>query len=366
MLDTEETPSVATGFFCLGLFHPLSLAQNDSPSVPLLRLDTAPLLTGSLNHRSLNLLHWYRDQFDTLDVRLSTSPCGATVYDFGTKHPGTLQGGRLLAEVCLAGLAEVQLTYINLADHFLPAIQVATDHPLQACIAGQYAGWPVSGEKYFAMGSGPARLLRGREPMLEQLQLQEDSEVAVLVLEGGKLPPDELLVSLATECHVDPHNLHVAIARTASLAGLIQIVARSVETTLHKLFELKFDLRSVRSAVGWAPLPPVPATDLLGIGWSNDAILYGARSQLFVETEDSQLEALHGRLTSDASPDFGAPFIEIFERYERDFYRIDKLLFSPAQSTLCNLRTGRVFTSGQLHPDLLLRSFGLKPTSPAS
>jgi methenyltetrahydromethanopterin cyclohydrolase len=325
--------------------------------------DTAPLLTGSLNHRSLNLLHWYRDQFDALDVRVSTSPCGATIYDFGARHPGTLLGGRLLAEVCLAGLAEVQLTQLNLADQFLPAIQVATDHPLQACIAGQYAGWPVSGEKYFAMGSGPARLLRGREPMLEHLQLREESDVAVLVLEAGKLPPDALLASLAAECQVSPENLHVAIARTASLAGLIQIVARSVETTLHKLFELGFDLKAVRSAVGWAPLPPVPANDLLGIGWSNDAILFGGRSHLYVETDDAQLEALRGRLTSDSSPDFGAPFIEIFERYERDFYRIDKLLFSPAQTTLCNLRTGRVFTAGQLHVERLLRSFGLKSDS---
>jgi methenyltetrahydromethanopterin cyclohydrolase len=330
-----------------------------------IQLEIAPLLNGSLNQRSLNLLHWYRDQFDALDVRVSTSPCGASLYDFGTSHPGTLLGGRLLAEVCLAGLAEVQLTQCNLADNFLPAIQVTTDHPLQACIAGQYAGWPVSGTKYFAMGSGPARLLRGREPMLEQLQLQEESEVAVLVLEAAKLPADELLASLASECRVTPHNLHVAVARTASLAGLIQIVARSVETTLHKLFELGFDLRSVRSAVGWAPLPPVPANDLLGIGWSNDAILFGGRSHLFVETEDALLEPLKGRLTSDSSPDFGAPFIEIFERYERDFYRIDKLLFSPAQTTICNLRTGRVFTAGQLHVERLLRSFGLKSETPA-
>lgn len=317
------------------------------------------LLNGSLNQRSLNLLHWYRDQFDALDVRLATSPSGATVYDFGMRHPGTLQGGRLLAELCLAGLAEVQFTQLNLGNQVLPAIQVTTDHPLQACVAGQYAGWPVSGEKYFAMGSGPARLLRGREPMLEQLQLREDCEVAVLVLETAQPPSDELLRQLATECRVDPHNLHVAIARTASLAGLIQIVARSIETTLHKLFELGFDLRTVRSAIGWAPLPPIPADDLQGIGWSNDAILYGGRSCLYVDTEDSQLESLRGRLTSDSSPDFGSPFIEIFERYQRDFYRIDKLLFSPAQATLCNLRTGRVFTAGKLHPDLLLQSFGL-------
>jgi methenyltetrahydromethanopterin cyclohydrolase len=319
-----------------------------------------------LNQRSLNLLHWYRDQLDLLDVRTSTSTCGANLYDFGVKHPGTLQGGRLLAEICLAGLAEVQINQFVLGDYILPAIQVSTDQPVAACIAAQYAGWPVSGPKYYAMGSGPARLLRGREPMLEQLALREESEVAVLILETSRPPSDELLETIASECGVDARNLHVAMARTASLAGLLQIVARSVETTLHKLFELGFDLHSVRSAVGWAPLPPVPADDLTGIGWSNDAILYGARSHLFVDAEEVEVTKLAGRLTSDTSADFGAPFQEIFERYERDFYRIDKLLFSPAQATINNLRTGSVFTSGKLYPKILLKSFGLANEAPSS
>lgn len=327
-------------------------------------MESHPLLNESLNQRSLNLLHWYRDQLELLDVRVSTSPCGATLYDFGLQHPGTLQGGRLLAEVCLAGLGEVQLTQLQLQDRTLPAIQVATDHPLQACIAAQYAGWPISGEKFYAMGSGPARLLRGKEPMLDQLGLREQSEVAVLVMETARPPADSLLLSLATECGIDPHNLHVAMARTASLAGLIQIVARSVETTLHKLFEIGFDLRSVRSAVGSAPLPPMPANDLAGIGWSNDAILYGARVNLFVDVADAELEKLEGRLTSDSSADFGSPFAEIFERYQRDFYRIDKLLFSPAQASLSNLRSGKVFSAGRLHDSILLRSFGMQ--SPAT
>lgn len=332
--------------------------SNGSPNLNQLR-DVTALLQESLNQRSLNLLHWYRDQLDLLDVRVTNSTCGANLYDFGLKHPGTLQGGRLLAEVCLAGLAEVQISQFPLGEYGLPAIQVSTDHPVSACIAAQYAGWPVTSEKYYAMGSGPARLLRGREPMLEQLGLREESEVAVLVLETSRPPSDELLQSIATECRVDPRNLHVAMARTASLAGLIQIVARSVETTLHKLYELGFDLHTIRSAVGWAPLPPVPANDLVGIGWSNDAILYGARAHLLVDADQAEIAKLSGRLTSDSSADFGAPFQEIFERYGRDFYQIDKLLFSPAQATLNNLRTGSVFTSGRLHHELLLRSFGL-------
>ena len=36
------------------------------------------------------------------------------------------------------------------------------------------AGWPVQCEDFFAMGSGPMRMLRGREPMLEELALSRE------------------------------------------------------------------------------------------------------------------------------------------------------------------------------------------------
>ena len=60
---------------------------------------------------------------------------------------------------------------------------------------------------------------------------------------------------------------------------------------------------------------------------------------------------------SSASPDHGAPFAEVFERYGRDFYRIDKMLFSPAVISLQNLRTGRSHTFGRPEVDVLRRSF---------
>ena len=80
---------------------------------------------------------------------------------------------------------------------------------------------------------------------------------------------------------------------------------------------------------------------------------------LWVNADDGQLTEIGPKVPSEASPDHGAPFAAIFERYGHDFYKIDPLLFSPAQATLNNLRTGTVFTSGRLHKELLLRSFGL-------
>jgi methenyltetrahydromethanopterin cyclohydrolase len=70
------------------------------------------------------------------------------------------------------------------------------------------------------------------------------------------------------------------------------------------------------------------------------------------------LAELGPKIPSCASGDHGAPFAEIFERYGRDFYKIDKHLFSPAVIALVNLKTGRRHVFGHTAPDVLRRSFG--------
>ena len=72
--------------------------------------------------------------------------------------------------------------------------------------------------------------------------------------------------------------------KTASIAGSVQVIARSVETALHKMHEIGFDLTQVRSGFGIAPLPPVAADDLVGIGRTNDAMLYGGEVTLATST----------------------------------------------------------------------------------
>ena len=58
-------------------------------------------------------------------------------------------------------------------------------------------------------------------------------------------------------------------------------------------------------------------------------------------------------MPASASPDYGTPFYEIFERYERDFYKIDKLLFSPGEVWLTNVTTGRTFHAGGVSSSVL-------------
>jgi len=285
------------------------------------------------------------------------SECGAQVLDFGVQATGGLEAGLHMASICMAGLAQVQLTRGAHEVWSGPWVQVATDQPLQACMLSQYAGWPVKLDKFFAMGSGAMRLCRGREELLQSLQASDDSGLAVGTLECDVLPNQDVLLMMAEQCGVPAEHLHVAVAPTGSIAGCVQVVARSAETCLHKLHELGFDLRAIRSAYGLAPLPPPTPDFAAGIGRTNDAILYGGQVTLWVDAEDEQIVSVGSQLPSAASADFGRPFAETFKACGYDFYKIDPGLFSPAEIQLINLRTGRSWRFGGLRGDLVAQSF---------
>jgi methenyltetrahydromethanopterin cyclohydrolase len=283
---------------------------------------------------------------------------GARILDCGVRAAGGLSAGLEMARVCLAGRAELAFVPSPLAGFVGPVVQVASDDPVLACMASQYAGWQISVGRFFAMGSGPMRAVLGREALFDHIPGREKPGLAVGVLETRKLPTEEVVAHLAEKLELPPDRLTLLCAPTASLAGGVQVVSRSLETALHKLHELQFDLSQVLSGYGLAPLPPVAKDDIGAIGRTNDAILYGGQVVLYVRASDEQLAELGPRVPSSASRDHGAPFAEIFERYQRDFYRIDPLLFSPAVLAFHNLATGRCHTFGRLEPEVLRASFG--------
>ena len=65
----------------------------------------------------------------------------------------------------------------------VPLIQVVTDHPVQACLASQYAGWALKDGKFFAMGSGPMRAAAGNEAIYDSIGFRETADAVVGVLE---------------------------------------------------------------------------------------------------------------------------------------------------------------------------------------
>jgi methenyltetrahydromethanopterin cyclohydrolase len=279
---------------------------------------------------------------------------GARVIDCGGAALGALQAGLQMARVCTAGLADISL----LSSPEGPAIQVFSDDPLRACLAAQYAGWHVKAAGFSAMGSGPMRAAAGREALFDDIPGREQPPCAVGVLESRKHPTEEVIASIVSQLPISAEALTLAVAPAASMAGTVQVVARSLETALHKLHTLKFDLTQVASGYGVAPLAPVAPDEVKAIGWTNDAILYGGRVVLWVRADDEILDQVGPKVPSSASPDHGAPFADIFRRYNGDFYQIDSHLFSPAVVEFRNLKTGKVHTFGRIEPDLLRRSFG--------
>ncbi len=312
-----------------------------------------------LNARAWDLVETALSAPQDLKVNVHSLECGARVVDFGVQATGSLAAGMLLARACLANLATVSLHTGQIGSCPWPMVQVSTDSPLSACLLSQYAGWEIKASGYRAMGSGPMRALAGREELFHEFEYTEQFSRGVGVLESDSLPTTEIAQEIASRAHLEPQNLLLLVAPTSSLAGSLQINARSVETALHKLHELKFDVRRIVSALGSAPLSPVAPDTLTAIGRTNDAILFGGQVTLYVQGEDASIEELGPRVPALASGDYGKPFADLFKAVNYDFYQIDPLLFSPAQVIFQNIETGRVHCFGQLNQELLMTSFGL-------
>ena len=310
-----------------------------------------------MNDRAWALADRCASRAAELRLAVHTLPCGARVIDAGVTVPGGLGAGLALAELCMGGLGHVSHAPVAIGGDTWPGLQVWTDHPAESCMASQYAGWAIDPPGFFAMGSGPLRAkARVERELFEKLRYTDEASRGVLVLETRALPTDDVARWVAQKAGVDPNAITFAVAPTASLAGGVQIAARVLETGLHKMDTIGFDVTRVASAIGTAPLPTLARSDIRAIGRTNDCILYGGQARYVVRAADEELADLAARLPACASPDYGTPFIEIFKRYDNDFYKIDAMLFSPAEVWLTSATSGRTFHGGRLNPGVLRAS----------
>jgi methenyltetrahydromethanopterin cyclohydrolase len=310
-----------------------------------------------LNERAWQIADAMATNAGQLRVAVRNLPGGARVIDAGIEVPGGFGAGRALAEICTGGLADIAYPPIPIGGDTWPGVRVWTDHPAVACMASQYAGWAIQVGKYFAMGSGPLRAhARVEKELFAKLGYAEQAQRGVLVLETRALPTDEVAAWVGQKAGLAPQQLTFVAAPTASLAGGVQIAARILETGLHKMDTLGFDVTKIVSGIGTAPLPPVAKNDLRAIGRTNDCILYGGQARYTVDADDAELAALVPKIPSSASKDYGTPFYEIFKRYDSDFYKIDPLLFSPAEVWLTSVQSGKTYHAGHLNPEVLRAS----------
>lgn len=311
----------------------------------------------SIHQYAMPIVDTLLDQAQALGLQLSTHATGATMIDAGILASGGLEAGRLIAEICMGGLGSVSLQNDCTFKRWPLSVKVHAKSPVIACLGSQYAGWALSHEKFFSLGSGPARAIAQREDIYQELQYQDQHPRSVLVLETDKVPPVEVIEKVARDTKLNAKDLTFILTPTRSLAGTVQITARVLEVALHKLHTVHFPLSELVDGYGIAPIPAPSPDFLTGMGRTNDAILFGGFVHLFVNSTDEASENLAIALPSCASKDYGRPFAEVFKAVNMDFYQIDPLLFSPAKVAVTNLSTGHSYFAGAFNEALLEKSF---------
>ena len=321
----------------------------------------------SVNKLTQPLVKQLLDNADKLRLGVSTLDNGSTVIDAGINVPGGLEAGRIIAEICLGGMGTVSISHSTYTENWPLTVNVYTSNPVLGCLGSQYAGWSLSHEKYYALGSGPARALATKlkegkqepvEELYKELAYQDKADTAVLVIENDALPPLTLVEKIAAACAVAPDKLTIIVTPTSSLAGGVQVVARVLEVAMHKAHALHFPLENIIDGSGSAPICPPHPKFVKAMGRTNDAILFAGQVHLFVKGSDEAAEKLANELPSSTSKDYGKPFADIFKQYEYDFFKIDAMLFSPASVIVTAVDSGKSFRAGRLDNELLDLSFG--------
>lgn len=296
---------------------------------------------------------------DALRIQVSTGSEGERLIDMGGSTLGCLEAGRRLGEVCMGGLGTVQFTKSSGVSNWPLGVVVSSTNPVISCLGSQYAGWTITDDAsgFFALGSGPARALSRVEDLYNELGYVDRYPNASLVIEGDKAPPAAVIRKVAEACGVQPSGLTILYAPTWSLAGTVQIAARVLEVAIHKAHALHFPLENILDGTGTCPIAPPFPDFVKAMGRTNDAIIYGGRIHLFVKGTDADARKLADGLPSSSSSAYGKPFADIFSEVNGDFYKIDAMLFSPAQVTVSNVETGASFHAGKLAPEIVDASF---------
>ena len=324
----------------------------------------------NLNKSALGLFKRMCEESDKLGVTAEQTESGATLIDAGIKSEGGYLAGEIITEICLAGYGKATITPVQYGDIILPSVFIQTDHPALSLLGSQFAGWQIKGENYSAIASGPARALALKpKDLYLKLNHKEESDLAVIVLETEKAPPEPVLQQIALKCNVSTKNLFIVMFSTTSLAGATQVSGRIVETGLHKLERLELDILTVKHSWGYAPIVPVHPNSGEAMGRTNDAILYGGVTNYTVDYEDEQkLEEIVNQAPSSSSEMLkeakrlaqkNPRFLDIFKEAGFDFYKVDTNIFAPAVVNITNRRTGKTFRSGSLDVEVIKNSLGL-------
>lgn len=286
---------------------------------------------------------------------------GAWVIDAGVEASGGWEAAKIVTQILFGGLNEVTFGIFpeKINDIYYNSVQVKSDRVVLQQAACNISGWELRPGKFAPVLAGPGRTV-ARKPgdWLESYSDYEDGYYkAVLTVEQGKMITEEEVEELIEATGVDPEDLYIIVAASGSLTCSVQVAGRIIEQTLHRLKEEGFNLDNIIEANGFCVIPPVVKDDLIAMGRLNDVLMYGGQSIFTVDCEDSEIEDIINKITTDACSEYGKPFKEIYQEHGCDFYKVPMELYSPAKVVIVNQRTGHIFKAGQFSLDILKKSF---------
>ena len=314
----------------------------------------------SINKNTMPKVRYLIEHAEELGCRYFTLKNGAHVVDMGIHEKGGFEAGKLFTEITMANLSTCQFTNYTLSGGIsVMAVEVYTSEPILACLCSQIAGYPLSSGSFSTIGSGPARAKAAlaRDHCFDYTDYRDTSDEVILGIQANNLPDEAMAEQIATECQVETKDVYILAHKTNSIVASVQVSARILEQTINKMIKKGFDLNTLQYARGLCLVAPVDLDPEAAMGKINDALLYGGQSEFWVKWEDEKIKEILPKLVTESSKDYGRLFRELFVEAERDFYKMDLDIHSPAMVQIANLNTGHLFKAGQMREDLIKKSF---------
>ncbi|MYJ42419.1 MAG: methenyltetrahydromethanopterin cyclohydrolase, partial [Acidimicrobiaceae bacterium] len=215
----------------------------------------------SVNREAMKTVRVVLDEADALGVSVDRLGNGTTVIDMGLEAKGGWRAAQLYTVASLGGLGIVSYEPFELAGRMLAAVRVMIDHPIEACVASQIAGWRLQapGTEHAAILAGPGRALNrdSLDHYFEWIDYRDDHHESVVAIQTSEPIPEAMADMIASACRVAPSDLYVLFAPNRSLVTAVQVAARIVEQSIHRLAEEGMDLRGLRYAYGLGVVPPL-------------------------------------------------------------------------------------------------------------
>jgi methenyltetrahydromethanopterin cyclohydrolase len=154
----------------------------------------------SINREAMKIVRRILEAPAALGVLVERLPCGATVIDMGQAAPGGWVAGKLYTRVTLGGLGSVSYEPFAVGDRMLSAVRVMIDHPLEACVASQIAGWRLEGARSGApILAGPARALNhgNLDHYFDLIDYRDQADEGVIAIQTAEPVTDDWATVIA-------------------------------------------------------------------------------------------------------------------------------------------------------------------------